>query len=59
MFCLPVRSLTSHSLSHAGYNTRMALPILPLLFGDVTPGNTLLVTVWFGANDAARPNATS
>lgn len=48
----------------SGYNTRIAVDLLPSVFGagagDVAShvGRPLFVTVFFGANDAARPSAT-
>eukprot|EP00195_Chlamydomonas_chlamydogama_P005506 CAMPEP_0202896324 /NCGR_PEP_ID=MMETSP1392-20130828/5346_1 /ASSEMBLY_ACC=CAM_ASM_000868 /TAXON_ID=225041 /ORGANISM="Chlamydomonas chlamydogama, Strain SAG 11-48b" /LENGTH=254 /DNA_ID=CAMNT_0049581637 /DNA_START=243 /DNA_END=1007 /DNA_ORIENTATION=- len=42
----------------SGYNTRWALYTMPEFFGDCTKDNTLLVTLFFGANDAAKPDGT-
>ena len=43
----------------SGYNTRMALDLLPGIFPTAAPGvaqgEVLFVTVFFGANDAALP----
>ncbi len=38
-----------------GYNTKWAQHVLDDTFGERTGGNTLLVTVFFGANDAGLP----
>ena len=40
-----------------GYNTRWARHLLPSLFPDSLQGQQyLLITLWFGANDAAAPS---
>jgi isoamyl acetate esterase len=39
-----------------GYNTRWAKVFLNDVLAGCTPDNTKLVTIWFGANDAARPD---
>ncbi|CAI5966714.1 unnamed protein product [Closterium sp. NIES-64] len=46
---------------YSGYNTRWALFLLPKLFpkGDTSIPPPALVTVFFGANDAALPGRTS
>ncbi|GJP35976.1 hypothetical protein CLOM_g20517 [Closterium sp. NIES-68] len=46
---------------YSGYNTRWALFLLPKLFpkGDTSLAPPALVTVFFGANDAALPGRTS
>ncbi len=41
-----------------GYNTRWALHMLNRVFESADADNTLLVTIFFGANDAARPEGT-
>lgn len=38
---------------YGGYNTRWARYLLPTLFPEDAPEPHLIVTVWFGANDAA------
>lgn len=40
---------------YSGYNTKWALPLLPLVFPPESPRTPALVTVFFGANDAVRP----
>lgn len=45
---------------YSGYNTRHALDILPTVFGSddhggKAGGDVLMVTVFFGANDASLP----
>ena len=42
---------------YRGYNTNMALSILPSVFPSPSPSKLLLlfVTIWFGANDAVLP----
>eukprot|EP00798_Chlamydomonas_sp_ICE-L_P006097 gene6097-2694_t len=39
---------------YGGYNTRGALPMLDSIFEECTPSSTLLVTIFFGANDSVR-----
>jgi lysophospholipase L1-like esterase len=55
---LMTRKADVYNRGFGGYNTRWAKYLLPFLFpvrkDDVTPKH-LLVTVWFGANDAAAP----
>jgi lysophospholipase L1-like esterase len=38
---------------YSGYNTRHVLDILPAVFGECGQDNVLMVTVFFGANDAS------
>jgi lysophospholipase L1-like esterase len=40
---------------YSGYNTRHAIDILPSLFCSGAINNVLMVTVFFGANDASLP----
>ena len=44
-----------YNRGYGGYNARWASYLAPALFPDPSgaPGRHLLVTVWFGANDAA------
>lgn len=46
---------------YSGYNTRWALQLLPRVFPEPLPGGEppALVTLFFGANDAALPDRGS
>jgi lysophospholipase L1-like esterase len=43
---------------YSGYNTRMAVGLLPYVFPLDDPNPPVLVTVCFGANDAVKPGST-
>lgn len=44
---------------YSGYNSRWALQLLDRVLPEEVPGEIVLSTVFFGANDAALPDRTS
>lgn len=56
--CLTPEQVDVVNRGFGGYNTRWALHMLPEILHGMSADNTLLVTIFFGANDAARPDGT-